>query len=336
MAHANARLTPAGRLILVRRIASGRPAAHVAAEMGVSRTTAYRWWARWPELGQAGLVDRPSTAHTHPRRLPAEVEQAIAGLRQARKLGPARIAAVLGLASSTVHRVLCRLGLNRLAFMDRPTGRVIRRYERAEPASCSTWTSRSSAGCAPAAATGCTAATPPSTAPATGPAGLATTTTTSTPPWTTTPGWPTSRSYPTSGVGTCAGFLRRAGAFHAAHGVAIRRVLTDNARNYRVTHDFRQAVAELGAEQRFTRPYRPQSNGKVERFNRTMLDEWAYQRPYASNQERTAALDAWGCTCTTITAPTPRSAATRRSLASTTLRGSTSSPPWSCRRIRGE
>jgi transposase InsO family protein len=92
---------------------------------------------------------------------------------------------------------------------------------------------------------------------------------------------------------SCAGFLRRAGRFFAAYGIAIQRVLTDNALAYRRSAQVKAAVAELGAVQRFCRPYRPQTNGKVERFNRTLLAEWAYLRPYASNQERTAALDGW-------------------------------------------
>jgi transposase-like protein len=142
VAHANARLTPAGRLILCQRIAAGRPAAQVAAEMGISRTTAYRWWARYRQHGQhgqhgqAGLHDRPSTAHHHPHRVPAAVEAEILRLRCQRKLGPARIAPRVSRPASTVHRVLVRHGLNRLAVMDRPTGQVIRqvrRYERARP-----------------------------------------------------------------------------------------------------------------------------------------------------------------------------------------------------------
>ena len=133
MAHANARLTPAGRLVLCQRIAAGRPVAHVADEMGVSRTCAYRWWARYRQLGQVGLVDRPSVAHTHPRRVPAMVEAEICRLRRQRKLGPARIAPLVGLHASTVHRVLTRCGLAHLGCLDPPTGRVIRRYERAVP-----------------------------------------------------------------------------------------------------------------------------------------------------------------------------------------------------------
>jgi transposase-like protein len=131
--HRNARLTPEGRRILCERIASGRPAAHVAAEMGVSRTTAYRWWRRYQVEGEAGLYDRPSPPHRCPHQTPAELEEQILGLRRLEKLGPARIGLILGMPSSTVWRVLARHGLNRLAWMDRPTGRVIRRYEKNTP-----------------------------------------------------------------------------------------------------------------------------------------------------------------------------------------------------------
>jgi transposase InsO family protein len=89
---------------------------------------------------------------------------------------------------------------------------------------------------------------------------------------------------------TCAGFLRRAAAFFAAGIDRIERVLTDNAWPYRKSSAWRQALADLGAAGKLTRAYRPQPGGKVERFNRTLLDEWAYQRPYTSNAERAAAL----------------------------------------------
>jgi hypothetical protein len=115
------------------RIESGRPVAHVAAEMGIFRPTAYKWWRRWQHEGEAGLVDRSSRAHSCPHRSSAELESAVEDLRRTLELGPVRIADRLGVPSSTVHRVLCRLGLNRLAWMDRPTGRVIRRYERDAP-----------------------------------------------------------------------------------------------------------------------------------------------------------------------------------------------------------
>jgi transposase-like protein len=192
VAHANARLTPAGRLILCQRIAAGRPAAHVAAEMGISRTTAYRWWARYQQHGQAGLVDRPSTAHHHPRRIPATEEAGILRLRRTHKLGPARIAPRVGRPASTVHRVLVRHGLNRLAAMDRPTGRVIRRYERARPGELVHLDVKSWAASPMVAATGPMAAAPP-------PRGVeGSATTTSTRRLTTTPGWPTPRSWPMS------------------------------------------------------------------------------------------------------------------------------------------
>jgi transposase len=131
--HRNARLTVWGRQELVRRVHAGRPAAHVAAEMGVSRATAYTWLRRFDREGAAGFEDRSSRPHRSPRRTSLCVETRICELRRERKFGPARIGWELAVAPSTVHRVLRRHGLSRLSWMDRPTGRVIRRYERDRP-----------------------------------------------------------------------------------------------------------------------------------------------------------------------------------------------------------
>ncbi|MGY1841737.1 MULTISPECIES: integrase core domain-containing protein, partial [unclassified Modestobacter] len=92
---------------------------------------------------------------------------------------------------------------------------------------------------------------------------------------------------------TCAGFLTRAAAFYASYGISIERVITDNAMNYRKSRDFAVAVTAIGARQKFIRPHCPWTNGKVERFNRTLGAEWAYSRPFASNDDRTALLPTW-------------------------------------------
>ena len=100
--------------------------------------------------------------------------------------------------------------------------------------------------------------------------------------------------HPDEKTGTCAAFLRRAAAHFAGLGIdRIERVMTDNALVYRKGHAWHQALAELGAQPRFTRRYRPQTNGKAERFNRTMCDEWIYSRPFTSNQDRADALPSW-------------------------------------------
>jgi transposase InsO family protein len=286
VAHANARLTPAGRSILCQRIAAGRPAAQVAAEMGISRTTAYRWWARYRQHGQAGLHDRPSIARSHPRRVPAAVEAEICRLRRQRKLGPARIAPRVGRPASTVHRVLHRHGLNRLALMDRPTGRVIRRYERARPGEL-VHIDVKKLGRIPDGGGHRAHGRGSGTARGRG----------------------IGYDFVHSAVDdhsrlayseiladehtfTCTGFLRRAQAFYASHGIPIQRVLTDNGPGY-ISGLFAAALATTGATHKRTRPYRPQTNGKVERFNRTLLNEWAYVQVYTSNQQRAAALDDW-------------------------------------------
>lgn len=134
MAHGNARLTVHGRTVLIERVLRDRrPVAHVAAELGISRATGYKWVARYRAEGPAGLVDRSSRAHRIPARTSPELELRVLALRRERKLGPHRIAPLVGLPASTVHAVLARHGVSRLAWMDRPSGQVIRRYERDRP-----------------------------------------------------------------------------------------------------------------------------------------------------------------------------------------------------------
>lgn len=142
MSHANARLTPAGRLTMVQRIGAGRPVAHVAAEMGVSRTTAWRWWRRFQAEGRAGLVDRPSVARSHPRRTSACAETRVRIARMLTRRGPVAIGRLVGLPASTVGRVLHRHRVPRLTDCDPLTGHVIRatrrsanRYEHPHPGS---------------------------------------------------------------------------------------------------------------------------------------------------------------------------------------------------------
>ena len=288
--HANARLTPIGRLTLCLRIEGGRPVAHVAPEMGISRATGYKWWNRFCDEGVEGLVDRSSRPYHCPHRTMPAVEAQIAELRAELKLGPARIGYRLGVAPSTVHRVLVRLGLNRLSWMDRPSGRVIRRYERDRPGELvhvdikklgkipdgGGWkTLGRQAGKRNSESFG-------------GPG-----------PRRTGYGFihtavddhsrlAYSEILADERKDTAAGFWTRAQGWFSAHGIEVQEVLTDNGACYR-SLPFAAALGE--AAHRRTRPYRPQTNGKVERFNRTMLEEWAYVKPYDSEAERREAFD---------------------------------------------
>jgi transposase InsO family protein len=297
VSHANARLTVYGRAELVRRVVElGRPVAHVVRELNVSRATGYKWLRRWREEGLAGLADRPSRAHRLPGKTPAAVEAKVLALRSARKLGPARIGPLVGLAPSTVHAVLTRHGMHRLAWLDRPTGQLIRRYERARPGELvhvdvkklgairtgggwrahgrdSAERNHSRAEIAAGRRVGydyvhCAIDDHTRLAYA--------------------------EIHRDETAATCAGFLRSAAAFFATVGIdRIERVMTDNAMAYRRSHAWREALIELGAQPRFTRSYRPQTNGKAERFNRTLADEWAYVRPFDSSADRAAALPGW-------------------------------------------
>lgn len=127
--HRNAPLTPEGRLRLCLRIEDGWTIASAAESMNISRQCAHKWWRRYLEEGVPGLEDRSSRPHSCPHQTPARVERRIVALRQSRKLGPARLGGIVGVPASTVHRVLVRHGVNRLRWMDRTTGRVIRRIE---------------------------------------------------------------------------------------------------------------------------------------------------------------------------------------------------------------
>ncbi|MFI8266777.1 IS481 family transposase [Streptomyces sp. NPDC085665] len=294
MSHRNARLTVFGRRLLVERVRSGRPVAHVAAEMGVSRATAHKWIRRWRAEGEAGLHDRSSRPAKTPHRTSADVEARVCRLRRDRKLGPARIGSVLGLPASTVHRILRRHGLHRLAWLDRPTGQPVRRYERARPGEL-VHVDIKKLGRIPdggghrvmdrrAAMDNKIATTSErkSSKPVIGysyihsavddHSRLA-----------------YSEALPDERQHTAIAFWQRANAFFAGHGITVERVLTDNGSCYK-SKLFTRALAATGITHKKTRPYRPQTNGKVERFNRTLLDEWAYLQPYASNHQRDEAL----------------------------------------------
>ncbi|MFF4362963.1 IS481 family transposase [Streptomyces sp. NPDC001604] len=295
MAHANARLTFHGRCLLVRRVVfDRRPVAHVAKELGVSRQCAHRWVNRYRAEGWPGLHDRSSRPRTCPNRTPPEVEDRVLEARRRLRRGPEQIAEATGVAARTVSRILRRHRMPPLAACDPLTGQVIRavrtstaRYEYHQPGGL-VHLDVKKLGKIPDGG-----------------------------------GWRAhGRSEDVRGRGigydyvhaavddhsrlayaeiladekgtTCAAFLTRAAAFFAGHGIArIERVMTDNARNYRTSGAFRDACQALGAKQKFTRPHCPWTNGKVERFNRTLQAEWAYHQVFASNTERADALAPW-------------------------------------------
>ena len=298
MSHANAPLTPTGRLRLARLVVDQKwPLRRAAERMGVSVTTTRRWADRYRAHGPAGMVDRSSRPRTSARQTPTRVERRVVCLRVSRRWGPARIAyhplRHQRLAPSTVHKILRRYGCPPLAWTDPATGARLRarskprRYEHAAPGDL-VHVDIKKLGRIPDGGGHRVLGRA---------AGVKNR-------GTTKPGYwyvhnavddhsrlAYSELLDDERKETAAAFWRRANAYFASVGITVHRVLTDNGSCYR-SHAFAAALGEQITHKR-TRPYRPQTNGKVERFNRTTLTEWAYARPYTSEAERAAAFTDW-------------------------------------------
>ncbi|WP_439377373.1 IS481 family transposase [Amycolatopsis lexingtonensis] len=289
MTHANAPLTPTGRLRLARCVVDeGWPLRRAAERFQVSVSTAARWAGRYRGLGEAGMTDRSSRPRTSPARTPTRTERRVIKVRVLRRWGPARIACLLGLNPSTVHRILTRYRLPRLAHLDRATGTPVRRYEHAAPGDL-VHVDIKKLGNIPDGGghkvLGRAAGRRNSGQRGHGYAYLHNAVDDHTRLAYTEIHADETRE-------TAVAFWTRAQAFFAGYGITITRVLTDNGSCYR-SRLWRDTLREAGITPKRTRPYRPQTNGKVERFNRTLLDEWAYAQPYSTDTERRAALPRW-------------------------------------------
>ena len=299
MAHANARLTIHGKVILIHRVVvDERPVAHVAKELGISRQCAHRWVRRFRTQGAAGLAERSSRPKSSPRRTHPDREALVLQMRRQLRAGPARIAAATGVPARTVSRILVRNNIPPLCWCDPVTGELIRasratlnRYERERPGEMVhidvKKLGRIPDGGGWRAKSGQTRANH------------------------TTGNARVGFDYVHAVIddhsrlayaeihgdekgGTAAGVLLRAAEFFTQCGIPrVERVLSDNAFAYRNSAAFKAAVAQLGAVQRFIKPHCPWQNGKVERLNRTLGTEWAYSRIFTSNTERAAALAPW-------------------------------------------
>jgi transposase InsO family protein len=293
--HANAPLGPKGRLTMGGRvIEQGWSLARAAEAAGVSERTCGKWVARYRVEGPAGLLDRSSAPRSVPHRTPDELVQVIVALRRLRMTG-AEIAFCLQMAGSTVSAVLARVGLGKLSRLEPPE--PPNRYERRHPGEL-LHVDVKKLGRIPTGRAGHRVhgqrrlQRSPRTTNAAGQRERQV-------------GWEyvhvciddaTRLAYvevlSDEKAATAVGFLKRAIAFYRRHGITVERVMSDNGACYRSSiHAF--ACRALGIHHLRTRPYRPRTNGKAERFIRTLIAGWAYGAIYGSSPERTAALDGW-------------------------------------------
>jgi transposase InsO family protein len=284
VAHPSARLSVFSRQLLIKRVlVDGWPVATVAEQLGISRATGYKWVRRYRADGLPGLEDRSSRPHRSPRRSSDEVTAMILRARARRRYGPARLAPLTGHPRSTIYGVLRRAGLNRLRDTDRVTAAPVR-YVACHPGAL-VHQDHKKLGRVPVGG-----------------------------------GW---RALGREGLprpdngrvgydhlevfvddasryavvvpvaderGESASWaVELAVARFAAVGIRIERMLTDNGASYR-SHAYRDVLARFEIRHKRTRPFRPQTNGKAERFIQTLLNEWAYARPYRSNGDRLHAL----------------------------------------------
>ena len=287
--HPNAPLTPEGRRRMVGCVLDrGWTVEATATRFQVDAKTVRKWRDRFLVEGDAGLVDRSSRPHRSPNRTPRAIRRRVIRLRRKRRKGAEWIAHHVGLAASTVQRILNQAGMGRLDVGDRATAREpVRRYQRERPGELIHVDIKKLAAIPDGG------------------------------------GWRMhgrgrdghsghsgagyvylhtalddrtrivySEIHPDEQAVTAAGFWTRAASFYATLGIDCERVITDNGSCYR-SRLWHQACTETGTTVKKTRPYRPQTNGKVERFHRILLNEWAYIRDWTSEPQRADAYTAF-------------------------------------------
>jgi len=265
------------RCRIVELVMAGASPSAAAAACGASRATGYRLWRRFQQGGWVALLDRPPVPRRQPRRLSLEAEREILAARAYANAGPVIVAGLLGRPASTVWKVLRRHGVSRLP---RPPREPVQRYERERPGELlhvdikrlgRFWTvGKAILGDRLTRSEGA--------------------------------GWQYlhlaiddhsrpayAELLPSESPADCVAFLRRAVTWYAEQGIPLERVLTDNGNGYR-SHAWTAACAELNISRRYTRPRRPQTNGKAEALVKTLLREWAYRFAYPTSAHRARAL----------------------------------------------